>query len=92
MSGNRLDAALTAVAYGPKRSETHMILGDVIKMSTLSPALAIKELKKSIALNPNNAEGHVYLAFAQMEMGNFAEAEKNLAESKAARSTFVNYA
>ena len=77
-----LDAALTAVAYGPKRSETHMILGDVLKISTLSPALAIKELKKSIALNPNNAEGHVYLAFAQMEMGNFAETEKNLQKAK----------
>ena len=77
-----LDAALTAVAYGPKRSETHMILGDVIKMATLSPALAIKELNKSIALNPNNAEGYVYLAFAQMEMGNFAEAEKNLQKAK----------
>jgi len=73
-----LDAALSAVAYGPERSETHMILGDVLKISTLSPALAIKELNKSIALNANNAEGYVYLAFAQMEMGNFAEAEKSL--------------
>jgi adenylate cyclase len=77
-----LDAALTAVAYGPERSETHMILGDVLKISTLSPSLAIKELNRSIELNPNNAEGHVYLAFAQMEMGNFAEAEKNLQKAK----------
>ena len=78
-----LDAALTAVALGPERSETHMILGDVLKLSTLSPALAIKELNKSIALNPNNAEAHVYLAFAQMEMGSFAEAKKNLQKAKA---------
>jgi len=77
-----LDAALTAVALGPERSETHMILGDVLKISTLSPALAIKELNKSIALNPNNAEAHVYLAFAQMEMGNFTEAKKNLQKAK----------
>jgi TolB-like protein/class 3 adenylate cyclase len=77
-----LDAALSAVAYGPERSETHMILGDVLKISTLSPALAIQELNKSIALNPNNAEGYVYLAFAQMEMGNFAEAEKSLQKAK----------
>ena len=77
-----LDAALTAVDYGPERSETHMILGDVLKISTLSPALAIKELNKSIALNPNNAEGYVYLAFAQMEMGNFTVAEKNLVKAK----------
>ncbi len=77
-----LDAALTAVTYGPERSETHMILGDVLKISTLSPAIAIKELNKSIALNPNNAEGYVYLAFAQMEMGNFAEAENNLQKAK----------
>ena len=77
-----LDAALTAVAYGPERSETHMILGDVLKISTLSPALAIKELNRSIELNPNNAEGYVYLAFAQMEMRNFAEAEKNLQKAK----------
>ena len=77
-----LDAAMTAVALGPERSETHMILGDVLKISTLSPALAIKELNKSIALNPNNAEAHVYLAFAQMEMGNFTEAKKNLQKSK----------
>ena len=77
-----LDAALTAVALGPERSETHMILGDVLKISTLSPILAIKELNKSIALNPNNAEAHVYLAFAQMEMGNFTEAKKNLQKAK----------
>jgi adenylate cyclase len=77
-----LDAALTAVAYGPERSETHMILGDVLKISTLSPSLAIKELNRSIELNPNNAEGHVYLAFAQMEMANFGEAEKNLQKAK----------
>jgi adenylate cyclase len=77
-----LDAALTAVEYGPERSETHMMLGEVLKISTLSPALAIKELNKSIALNPNNAEGYVYLAFAQLEMGNFKEAEKNLAKAK----------
>ena len=77
-----LDAALTAVALGPDRSETHMILGDVLKISTLSPPLAIKELNKSIALNPNNAEAHVYLAFAQMEMGNFTEAKKNLQKAK----------
>lgn len=77
-----LDAAMTAVAYGPERSETHMILGDVLKISTLSPTLAIKELNKSIELNPNNAEGYVYLAFAQMELGNFTEAEKNLIKAK----------
>ena len=77
-----LYAALKAVEYGPDRSETHMILGDVLKISTLSPALAIKELNRSIELNPNNAEGYVYLAFAQMEMGNFKEAEKNLVKGK----------
>jgi tetratricopeptide (TPR) repeat protein len=33
-------------------------------------------------LNPNNAQGYVYLAFAQMEMANFAEAEKNLQKAK----------
>ena len=77
-----LDAALKAVEYGPERSETHMILGDVLKISTLSPALAIKELNRSIELNPNNAEGYVYLAFAQMEMGNFTDAEKNLVKGK----------
>jgi adenylate cyclase len=77
-----LDAAMTAVALGPNRSETHMILGDVLKISTLSPAIAIKELNKSIELNPNNAEGYVYLAFAQMELGNFTEAEKNLSKAK----------
>ena len=77
-----LDAALTAVEYGPKRSEAHMMLGEVLKTSTLSPALAIKELNKSIAINPNNAEGYVYLAFAQMEMSNFKDAEKNLVKAK----------
>ena len=77
-----LYAALTAVEYGPERAETHMILGDVLKISTLSPALAIRELKKSIELNPNNAEGYVYMAFAQMELDNFTEAEKNLQKAK----------
>lgn len=77
-----LDAALKAVEYGPERSETHMMLGDVLKISTLSPHLAIKELNKSISLNPNNAEGYVYLAFAQMELGNFSLAEKNLIKAR----------
>jgi TolB-like protein/class 3 adenylate cyclase len=77
-----LDAALTAVNYGPDRSETHMILGDVLKIITLNPAISIKELNKSIALNPNNADAYVYLAYAQMELGNFAEAEKNLLKAK----------
>jgi len=77
-----LDAALTSVALGPERSETHMILGDVLKISTLSPTIAIKELNKSIELNPNNAEGYVYLAFALMELGSFPEAEKNLRKAK----------
>ena len=77
-----LDAALTAVSYGPDRSETHMILGDVLKTVTLNPALSIEELNKSITLNPNNAEAYGYLAFAQMELGNFAEAEKNLQKAK----------
>ena len=77
-----LDAALTAVAYGPDRSETHMALGDVLKISTLSPQLAITELNKAIELNPNNAEAYVYLAFAQMELGNFTDAEKNLTIAK----------
>ncbi|HET9744732.1 MAG TPA: adenylate/guanylate cyclase domain-containing protein, partial [Chitinophagaceae bacterium] len=77
-----LDAAITAVEYGPERSETHMILGDVLKISTLSPALAIKEINRSIKLNPNNGEGYVYLAFAQMEMANFTDAEKNLVKAK----------
>jgi TolB-like protein/class 3 adenylate cyclase len=77
-----LHAAITAVEYGPERSETHMVLGDVLKISTLSPALAIKELNKSITLNPNSAESYVYLAFAQMEMGNFTDAEKNLEKAK----------
>jgi TolB-like protein len=78
-----LDAAMTAVALGPKRSETHMILGDVLKISTLSPAIAIKELNKSIELNPNNAEGYVYLSFAQMELGNF-KSRKEFKQSKRA--------
>lgn len=77
-----LDAAMTAVALGPERSETHMILGDVLKISTLSPDLAIKELNRSIELNPNNGEGYVYLAFAQMELGKFTEAEENLQKAK----------
>jgi len=77
-----LDAALTAVNYGPDLSETHMILGDVLKTITLNPNLSIKELKKSIRLNPNNAEAYVYMAYALMELGTFPEAEKNLLKAK----------
>ncbi len=77
-----LDAALTAVNYGPELSETHMILGDILKTITLNPALSIKELNKSIALNPNNAEAYVFLAFALMELGRFSEAESNLIKAK----------
>jgi adenylate cyclase len=77
-----LDAALTAVNYGPDLSETHMILGDVLKTITLNPNLSIKELNKSIRLNPNNAEAYVYMAYALMELGRFSEAEKNLLKAK----------
>ena len=77
-----LDAALTAVNYGPDLSETHMILGDIVKTITLNPNLSIKELNKSIKLNPNNAEAYVYLSFALMELGKFQEAEKNLLKAK----------
>lgn len=77
-----LDAALMAVNYGPELSETHMILGDVLKIITLNPAISIRELNKSVKLNPNNAEAYVYLAYAQMELGEFAEAEKNLQKAK----------
>ena len=77
-----LDAALTAVNYGPDLSETHMVLGDVLKTITLNPTLSIKELDKSVALNPNNAEANVFLAFALMELGRFDEAEKNLVKAK----------
>jgi adenylate cyclase len=77
-----LDAALTAVHYGPEQSETHMILGDVLKTITLNPNLSINELNKSISLNPNNAEAYVYLAFALSELGRFNEAEKNLTKAK----------
>ena len=77
-----LDAALTAVNYGPDHSETHMALGDILKTITLNPDLSIKELNKSISLNPNNAEAYVYLAFALIELGRFPEAEKNLLKAK----------
>jgi adenylate cyclase len=77
-----LDAALTAVNYGPELSETHMILGDILKTITLNPNLSIKELNKSISLNPNNAEAYVYLAYALSELGRFPEAEINLLKAK----------
>lgn len=77
-----LDAALTAVNYGPDLSETHMILGDVLKTITLNPNLSIKELSKSIRLNPNNTEAYVYMAYALMESGRFPEAENNLVKAK----------
>lgn len=77
-----LDAALTAVNYGPDLSETHMMLGDILKTITLNPAPSIKELNRSITLNPNNAEAYVFLAFAQMEQAHFTEAEMNLLKAK----------
>ena len=77
-----LDAALTAVNYGPDLSETHMVLGDILKTITLNPTLSIKELDKSIILNPNNAEAYVFLSFAMMELGRFNEAEINLVKAK----------
>lgn len=77
-----LDAALTAVNFGPDLSETHMVLGDILKTITLNPSLSIKELNKSIKLNPNNAEAYVFLAFALMELGRFNEAEVKLVKAK----------
>lgn len=77
-----LDAALTAVNLGPDLSETHMALGDILKAVTLNPLFAIKELEKSISLNPNNAEAYVYIAFALLESGRFTEAEERLTRAR----------
>jgi TolB-like protein/tetratricopeptide (TPR) repeat protein len=89
-----LDAALTAIEYGPELSESHMILGDVLKTVTLNPALSTKELKKSISINPSNAEAYVFLAYALMELGEFQSSESNLvkAEQLAPQSAFVKFA
>jgi adenylate cyclase len=77
-----LDAALTAVNLGPELSETHMIFGDILKRITLNPRLSIKELEKSVQLNPNNAEAYVYMGFALLESGRFAEAEETLVKAR----------
>ena len=77
-----LDCALKAVYFGPELSECHMVFGDVLKTITLNSNLSIPELNKAIALNPNNAEAYVYLAFALSELGRFKEAEKNLITAK----------
>jgi len=77
-----LDCALKAVYFGPELSECHMVFGDVLKTITLNSNLSIPELNKAIALNPNNAEAYVYLAFALSELGRFKEAEKNLVTAK----------
>jgi TolB-like protein/class 3 adenylate cyclase len=89
-----LDAALKAVEYGPELSESHMILGDVLKTITLNPGLSIKELNKSITLNPNNADAYVFLAFALMELGQFDKVESNLvkAEQLAPLSAMTKFA
>lgn len=87
-----LNAALTAIEYGPELSESHMILGDILKTITLNPALSIKELNKSISLNPSNAEAYVFLAYALMELGQFKSSEMNLvkAEQLAPKTPFVS--
>jgi adenylate cyclase len=89
-----LDAALKAVEYGPDISESHMILGDVLKTVTLNPGLSIKELNKSITLNPSNAEAYVFLAYALMELGRFKESEMDLVKAGqlAPLSDFVKFA
>ena len=86
-----LDAALTAVDFGPELSETHMALGDILKTITLNPRLSIKELRKSISLNPNNAEAYVFLAFALMELGEFPEAETEPHQRAAIGSAFPDH-
>ena len=53
----------------------------MLKTITLNPALSIKELNKSITLNPNNSEAYAYLAYTQIELGMFNEAEKNLVKA-----------
>jgi tetratricopeptide (TPR) repeat protein len=71
-----------------------MILGDVLKTITLNPGLSIKELNKSITLNPNNADAYVFLAFALMELGQFDKVESNLvkAEQLAPLSAMTKFA
>jgi TolB-like protein/class 3 adenylate cyclase len=86
-----LNAALTAIEYGPELSESHMIFGDILKTITLNPALSIKELQKSISLNPSNAEAYAFLAYALIELGQFQESELNLvkAEQLAPQSALI---
>src|SRR4051812_8345408 len=75
-----------------------MILGDVLKTITLNPGLSIKELNKSISLNPNNAEAYVFLAYALIELGRFTEGENMLLKaeqldpvSMLSRGAWTNY-
>jgi TolB-like protein/class 3 adenylate cyclase len=77
-----LEAGIKGIIYGPELSETHMMLGEILKNLTLNPLSSIDELHMSITLNPNNAEAHCLFAFACSEAGLFKEAEASLIKAR----------
>ena len=77
-----LEAGIKGITYGPELSETHMMVGEVLKSLTLDPRSSLDELRKSISINPNNSQAHCLLAFACSEAGLFKEAEASLIKAR----------
>jgi len=68
-----VDEAQRALALDPDSSEAHASLG-FARYLEWNPAEAERELRRSVALNPNYATGHHWLG-AVLESGGFDEAE-----------------
>ena len=75
-------AALKALELDETLSEAHVSLGGVMLHLEWSWSEAEKELRRAIALNPNNAVAHQWVGYYMMVMGRFDEA---IAEMKRAR-------
>jgi len=75
------EAALRALELDEELAEAHVSLGQVIWYYDWDLTAAERELKRGIALNPNYAQAHHWLAFDLAEIGRTAEAEASIARA-----------
>jgi serine/threonine-protein kinase len=75
-------AAEKALSLDDNLSEAHVSLGLIIDQGEINPGKAELEFRRAIALNPNSAPAHYFLAFSSLSpLGQFDEA---IAEMKQA--------
>ena len=73
-----IQAAQQALQLDDEIAESHLDMGRIKLWYEWNFTEAINEYKKAIAINPNNAECHVQLAFCSVFMDNYSEAMEPL--------------